>query len=291
MSMNHPAHNRSKGYWGLLFSRIAAYAFLILLSVVSLFFFYLLFVNSSRSHFEITRGFSMIPGKFLIRNFQSMLNSPVTPVVTGMINSVLVASGVTVLACYFSCLTAYAIHAYDFKFKNAAFVFILAIMVIPTQVSASGFVRLMQQVGLTDSFVPLIVPAVASPLVFFFMKQYMEGSLPIEVIEAARIDGSGEFYTFNQIVLPIMKPALAVQAIIVFVGSWNNYFVPALLLESDSKKTMPIVIAQLRNADFIRFDLGQLYMTITFAILPIIVVYLVLSRYIVQGVAMGSVKG
>ena len=291
MSMDRSPQNRSKGYWGLLFSRIAAYVFLILLAAISLFFFYLLFINSSRSHFEITRGFSMIPGRFIARNFQSMLNSPVTPVVTGMINSVLVASGVTALACYFSCLTAFAIHAYDFKFKNAAFIFILAIMVIPTQVSASGFVRLIHQLNLTDSFIPLIVPAVASPVVFFFMKQYMEAALPLEVLEAARIDGSGEFYTFNRIVLPIMKPALAVQAIIVFVGSWNNYFVPALLLESDNKKTMPIVIAQLRNADFIRFDLGQLYMTITFAILPIVVVYFILSRYIVQGVAMGSVKG
>ena len=279
MRLERSPRARSKGYWGLLLGRAASYVFLILLAAVSLFFFYLLFVNSTRSHFEITRGFTMLPGNSLVRNFRSM------------INSVLVASGVTALACYFSCLTAYAIHAYDFKFKNAAFVFILAIMVIPTQVSASGFVRLMHQLSLTDSFVPLIVPAIASPVVFFFMKQYMEAALPVEIIEASRIDGSGELYTFNRIVLPIMKPALAVQAIIVFVGSWNNYFVPALLLESDSKKTMPIVIAQLRNADFIRFDLGQLYMTITFAILPIVVVYFILSRYIVQGVAMGSVKG
>ena len=276
---------------GLTISRIVVYAFLILLSFISLIFFWLLFVNATRLHSEIMQGFSLLPGKSIARNFRSMLNSPIAPVISGMFNSLLVSSGVTVLACYFSCLTAFAIHAYDFKLKQAAFVFILAIMVIPTQISASGFVRLMNQMGLSDSFIPLIVPAIASPVVFFFMKQYMEAALPVEIIEAARIDGSSEFYSFNRIVLPIMMPALAVQGIIVFVGSWNNYFVPALLLESDKKKTLPIIIAQLRSADFTRFDMGQLYMTIAFSILPIIVVYFILSKYIVQGVAMGSVKG
>jgi multiple sugar transport system permease protein len=113
----------------------------------------------------------------------------------------------------------------------------------------------------------------------------------MEIIEAARIDGSGEYHTFNYIVLPIMKPALAVQAIFTFVGSWNNYFVPALVLTSSKKKTLPILIAQLRSADFLKFDMGQVYMLIAIAIMPVIVVYLLLSKFIVAGVALGGVKG
>ena len=113
----------------------------------------------------------------------------------------------------------------------------------------------------------------------------------ISLIEAARIDGAGEFYTFNRIVMPLMKPAIAVQAIFTFVSNWNNYFTPALILHDDKKKTLPILIAQLRAADWLKFDMGQVYVMITFSILPVIVVYLILSKHIVQGIALGSVKG
>ena len=123
------------------------------------------------------------------------------------------------------------------------------------------------------------------------MKQYMESSLPVEIVEAARIDGSGEFRTFNQIVVPIMKPAMAVQAIFSFVGAWNNYFLPALIIESKEKKTLPILIAQLRSADFLKFDMGQVYILIAIAIVPVMIAYLILSKFIVRGVALGSIKG
>ena len=119
----------------------------------------------------------------------------------------------------------------------------------------------------------------------------MESSLPIEIIEASRIDGAGEFRTFNQMILPIMKPAIAVQAIFSFVTSWNNYFIPSLILTDDKKKTLPVLIANLRSADFLKFDMGQVYMMIAFSIFPVILVYLILSKHIVQGVALGSVKG
>ena len=142
-----------------------------------------------------------------------------------------------------------------------------------------------------DSLIPLFLPAIASPIVVFFMKQYMDGSLPIDIVEAARIDGCSEFRTFNSIVLPIMKPAIAVQAIFTFVGAWNNFFVPALLINSAHKKTLPILIMQLRSADFLKFDMGQVYIFITMAIIPIIIIYLFLSKYIVGGVTLGSVKG
>ncbi|MDR2655082.1 MAG: carbohydrate ABC transporter permease [Oscillospiraceae bacterium] len=262
------------------------------MAVISLFAFYILIVNATRAHADIQKGFSFLPGTRLIANFKTMLeDKAVTPIMTGLINSLFVSGCTALICCYFSTLTAFAIYAYDFRFKKAANTFIMVIMVIPTQVSVSGFVQLVFSMKLNDSFIPLIIPAIASPVVFFFMRQYMESNLPLEIAEASRIDGAHEFYTFNRIVIPIMKPALAVQAIITFVGSWNNYFVPALILESNSKKTVPIVIAALRSADFVKFNMGQLYMTIATSILPIVIVYLLLSKYIVGGVAMGSVKG
>lgn len=163
-------------------------------------------------------------------------------------------------------------------------------MTIPTQVSALGFFSMCTDWGLRDTYIPLIVPAIAAPAVFFFMIQYMKSSLPIDIIEAARIDGSGEFRTFNTIVLPMLKPALAVQAIFSFVASWNNYFLPALIIDTSTKKTMPIMIAQLRSADFLKFDMGQVYMFIFIAIIPVIIVYFCLSKFIIAGVSLGGVK-
>ena len=164
-------------------------------------------------------------------------------------------------------------------------------MTMPMQVSALGFLRLMDNMHLTNTLWPLILPSIAAPTVFFSMKQYMDSSLPKELIEAARIDGSGEFHTFNVIILPILKPVVAVQAIFSFVGSWNNYFTPALIISDAKWKTVPILIAQLRGADFLKFDMGKVYMMIALAILPVIIVYLILSKYIVRGIALGSVKG
>ena len=208
-----------------------------------------------------------------------------------MLNSVIVSTCSAVLSVYFSTITAYAIHAYDFKGKKFMATFILAVMMIPTQVTALGFLQLINKLHMDDTFTPLIVPAIAAPITYFYMKQYMESTLPLAIIEAARIDGSGEFRAFNSIVLPMMKPAIAVQAIFTFVSSWNNYFTPALVLHTDTKKTLPILIAQLRSADFLKFDMGQVYVMIAFSIFPVIVVYLLLSKFIVGGVALGGVKG
>ena len=164
-------------------------------------------------------------------------------------------------------------------------------MMIPTQVSAVGFVQLAYKYGFTNKLWVLIVPSIAAPAVFFYMYQYLRATLPLDIVEASRIDGSSEFATFNRIVLPIMKPAIAVQMIFSFVAAWNNYFLPALLLTKSEKKTVPIMIAQLRSADYSKFDMGKVYMFILLAILPVIVVYIFLSKSIIKGVTSGSVKG
>ena len=244
----------------------------------------------TRSNGELQSGFTMAPSTHVVENWKNLVSGTL-PIWSGMFNSLIISSLSAILCVYFSTMTAYAIHAYDFKLKKYIYPFILMIMMVPTQVTALGFIKLVTGMNLMDSFIPLIVPTIASPVTFFYMKQYMESSLPLSLIEAARIDGSGEFRTFNNIVLPLMKPAIAVQAIFTFVSSWNNYFTPALILHSDKKKTLPILIAQLRAADWLKFDMGQVYVMIAFSIFPVIIVYLILSKHIVQGVALGSVKG
>jgi len=269
---------------------ILAHTVLILLSFMCLFFFYVLIINATRSHAELQKGFSALPGKYFFTNLKNVANDGSFPMFRGILNSLIVSGCSAALCTYFSALTAYGLYAYNFKLKKVAFTFIMAILVMPTQVTAMGFLKLVTNMGMYDSLLPLIIPSIASPAVFYFMYSYLQSSLPISLVEAARIDGSGEFKTFNHIVLPIMKPAIAVQAIFTFVGSWNNYFVPALIIQSKNKMTVPILIATLRGADYMNFDMGKIYMMITVAIVPIIIVYLLLSKYIIAGVTLGGVK-
>lgn len=270
--------------------RALVYGALIFTVFLCLFWFYVLFINATRTHSDIQLGFSPLPGKNLVANWKNLVAGTL-PIWSGLFNSLFVALLSTALGTYFSTMTAYAIHAYNFKLKKYVLTFILMVMMIPTQVTALGFLQLVTKMNLLNSFIPLIVPAIASPVTFFYMKQYMDATLPLAIIEAARIDGAGEFRTFNTIILPMMKPAIAVQAIFGFVASWNNYFTPALILQKDKMKTLPILIAQLRAADWLKFDMGQVYVMIAFSILPVMIVYFCLSKFIVQGVALGSVKG
>ena len=281
----------TKGRIQLIVARTVAYAILIFLSIVCLFSFYMLIINSTRSNAQLQAGFTLLPkGNFFVNLKNAWTDSSIN-IPRGMLNSFFIAACSAVLTTYFSALTAYGIHAYRFRLRKAAFFFILAVMMIPPQVSAVGFIQLMYKLHLTNNYLPLILPSIAAPVVFFYMKQYLESVLPMDMVEAARMDGASEFYTFNRIVLPIMKPALAVQMIFSFVSSWNNYFIPALLLDKAEMKTVPIMIAQLRSADYSKFDMGKVYMFILLAILPVLIVYIILSRSIIRGVTEGSVKG
>ena len=289
--MNEVSKESRKAKHRLQASRFVVYVILIFLSVVCLFSFYMLFVNATRSNANLQGGFRLLPSNYFFKNLYNAWTDASINIPRGMLNSFIIASCTAVLATYFSALTAYGIHAYNFRFKKAAFTFIMAVMVIPNQVSAVGFYQMCVKLGWTNSYLPLIVPGIASPVVFFYMKQYMESVLPMEIVDATRVDGSGEFRTFNTIILPMLKPALAVQLIFTFVESWNNYFLPALILDKAEMKTVPLMIAQLRSADYSKFDMGKVYMFILLAILPVVAVYILLSKSIIKGVTAGSVKG
>lgn len=288
--------------------RIICYAVLVLLAILSLFPFYIMVVNATRSHPQIQSGFSAIPGTQLWLHIKQFIKSErwfdvvagqqverkvygtSYPIFRGLGNSFLVAVFTAAFTTYFSAMTAYGIYMYNFKGKKSAFKFIMAVMMVPTQVSTLGFLQLITKLGIMNSYIPLIIPAIAAPVVFFYMYQSMEATLPYSIVEAARVDGSNEFYTFNAIVCPMLKPAFAVQSIFAFVSSWNNYFVPALVISDKKLWTVPIVIANARSADYMMFDLGVNYTLMTVAILPLIVIYFLLSRYIIGGVTAGGVK-
>lgn len=288
---NYGSVRNERKFW-LNFRRVIAYVVLTLMCLLCLFFFYIMIINCTRSHYQIqTSGFSLLPGKSFGDNFSAIFHDNNIPLFKGLVNSLIVSAGTVVCSVYFSAMTAYGIHVYDFKGRKFVFNFILLVMTIPTQVTALGFVNMMTAWKLTNNFIPLIVPSIASPVVFFFMKQYMDSSLPVDIVEAARIDGANEFRTFNSIVLPILKPAMAVQGIFTFVSSWNNYFTPSLLLSKAQYKTLPIMVYMWRCKDWASLDMGQIYMVMTVSILPVMVLYFCLSKFIVGGVTLGAVKG
>ena len=287
--MNNKANTIAK--LKLFISRVIVYAVLIFLAFLCLFFFWLMFVNSTRSNAQLQSGLALFPKENFLTNLKNAWNDSAISIPVGMKNSFIVAVCSAILTTYFSALTAYGTYVYNFRFKKAVHLFILAIMMIPSQVSAVGFIQLAFRYHLTNKLWLLIIPSIAAPAVYFYMRQYLQATLPLEMVEAARIDGSNEFRIFNQIVLPIMKPAMAVQMIFSFVGSWNNYFMPSLLLNDAKKKTVPVMIATLRSADFTKFDMGKVYMLMLMAILPVMVVYVILSKSIIKGVTSGSVKG
>ena len=199
--------------------RAWCYLVLVLISFLCLFFFYVLVINSTRTHFEIQKGFSLLPGKSLVTNFRNVLADANIPVGTGIRNSLIVSACSAALSVYFSALTAYGIYAYNFRFKKAAFAIILLIMTMPTQVSALGFLQLITKMGLKNSFVPLILPSIAAPTVFFFMKQYLDASLPTEIVEAARIDGASPIQQFIHLTIPLLKPTILLTAIMSTSGT------------------------------------------------------------------------
>jgi len=276
---------------GMIVYRVIVYVFLILLSLICIVPFWILIVNCTYQSSQIQQGLHWWFGNYFVENFQGLLSNTNIPLKTGFINSLIVAFTTAILTVYFSALTAYATHVYQFKGKKFVTTFILAVMMIPTQVASMGLVVICNQLHLLNQIWLIIVPAIASPVTYFYMKQYLESVLPFEVIEAARVDGSSEIRIFHQIVLPILKPALAVQFIFSYVTNWNNFFIPGMLLQDKTTWTLPIVIAGLKASSPDTFDLGQVYMLMTIAIIPVVIVYLIFSKAIIKNLTSGAVKG
>ena len=274
----------------------AIFVVCILISIICLLPIYILVVNATRTSTDITsNGITLIPGLNLFENLKKLGQGAEYKAsfnaFYGFRNSLIIAIGAAALSVFFSGLTAYGLTVYDFKGKNAAFTFILAIMMVPVQVTSTGFLQFMVSIKLYDNYIPLILPAIAAPQVVFFMTQYLESSFPLSIVEAARIDGCSELRTFLQIGIPMLKPAFAVQAIFTFVTNWNNYYTPSMILLSNKieQRTMPMMVAAILGNDKLS-DYGVKYAVVAISIIPVVVVYLALSKFIIAGVALGGVK-
>ncbi len=267
-----------------------AYITCIILAIISLFPFVILIINSTRTSVEVQQNpVSLIPGTNLFKNLDFLDGKNNFDPLKGFTNSLIISVSSTVLTIYFSTMTAFALVAYDWKLRKPFFTFIMAVLMIPAQVTGIGFFQFMYKIGLTNNYLALILPAIAAPTVVFFMRQYMIPALPMDILHSARIDGAGEFRIFNQIVLPMMKPAMATQAIFAFVTSWNNLFMPMILINDPEKNTMPMMVSLLRG-DIYKTEFGAVYLGLFLTVLPVLVVYFLLSKHIIAGVALGGVK-
>ena len=267
----------------------------ILLCIISIFPFYMLVVNSTLTNGQVLTATRYFPGGNFKLNFEGLQvwckNAQIISIWRAMLNSIIVTIPTTFLQVYFAAFTAYGVTVYNFRFKKLAWAFIYGIMMIPTQVSIVGFIKVCNITHIYGTFLPLIIPAMAAPTTVYFMKQYMEAGFSVEIVEAARIDGSTELNTFNKIAVPLIMPAMATQAIFAFVGSWNNLYTPSLILATKKKEmgTLPLYIESIKSNDKQR-DWGQIYVALFIAVMPILIAYLFLSKYIVAGVALGGVK-
>lgn len=277
----------------LVIKSVIYFVFLAILALICILPIYILVINATRTSTAIVNGVSFIPSTHLFQNLDELITNKTYKfdAFTGFKNSFIISASATFLSIFFSCLTAYGLSVYDFKLKGPAYTFIISVMMIPMQVTSVGFLQFMNNIGLTNTYIPLIVPAIAAPPIVFFMRQYMKSSFPLEIVEAARIDGCGEFRTFLQIGMPIMKPAVAVQSIFAFIANWNNFYTPSMILVSrkESQLTLPMLISIISTNDKMN-DYGVIYAAIALSIVPLVIVYLLCSKFIIAGVALGGVK-
>ncbi|HEZ7986437.1 MAG TPA: carbohydrate ABC transporter permease [Ruminococcus sp.] len=268
---------------------ISAYIFCIIMAIISLFPFVIMIINSTRSTSQIQQhAISLVPSSHFKANLEVLTGKTFDPM-KGFMNSMIISICSTLCSVYFSTMTAFALVAYNWKLRNAFFTVIMSVLMIPAQVTSIGFYQFMYKIGMTNNLAALILPSIAAPTVVFFMRQYMIPALPMEILQSARIDGASEFRIFNQIVLPMMKPAMATQAIFCFVSSWNNLFLPSILLTQKEKYTMPIMVSLLKG-DIYKTEYGSIYLGLFLTVLPVLVVYFLLSKHIIAGVALGGVK-
>ena len=268
--------------------RSMIYVFCSFLSALAIVPFWIMIVNATRSSQAIQQGVSLIPGSYLKYNW-NVLATKNFNVAIGFKNSAIIAFSSTILSVYFSAMTAYGFKAYDFRGNKFLYAVVMAIIMIPGQVTGTGFFMFMYQLGLVDNRLALIIPSIAAAGTVFFFRQYLEANFQISLVEAARIDGCGEFRTFNTIVLPIMVPAMATMGIMAVIGSWNNYLTPLMLFTKPDLKTLPMMVQELRG-DIYRTEYGSIYLGLTLTALPLIIVYFAFSKYIIAGVALGGVK-
>ena len=263
-------------------------ALLILFGLLCLFPFYMLFVNATRSTLQIQSSISFLPSRYFFENYNSLAENGLN-VFRAFLNSFVIAVASTFLSVYVSALTAFAFHVYRFKGSNLLYAILLATIMIPGQLGLIGFYQLMLELQWLDSYLPLILPSMASATTVFFMRQYFSSTLSVDIIEAARIDGASELRTCFGVILPMVKPGIGALAIFTFITAWNDYFMQLIMLTKNTSLTISLGIANLQAE--MATDFGLIMAGAAVAAIPILAVFLMFQKYFTQGITMGAVKG
>lgn len=267
--------------------KLFTYLFLIFLALVCFMPFYMMIINATHSNVEINQSLWIVPGRFLGDNYQII--QTMVDIWVGFANSLVITLPSVAFSAFFSSLTAYGFSKFRFRLRGTLFWVLLASMMIPSQLGIIGFFQLCLKMNLVDTFWPLIVPGFANASMVFFLKGYMDSAIPNELIEAAHMDGARERYIFLRIVLPLSVPSIATMSIFGFIGTWNGFLMPLLILNSKQLYPLPLVISMLKPLYGTNY--GAIYLGVAISIVPIIVVFLFCSRFIIGGITVGAVKG
>jgi ABC-type glycerol-3-phosphate transport system permease component len=273
---------------GTFVLRFFVYLLLVVLLILVIVPIWLLIVNGTRSTTEIQQGISLLPSTHMIENYNLLIGKGLD-LPRGFANSLFLAVCSTIVTVYFGLLTAYGVVVYEFPGKKYFSNFIVILVMIPLQLSIIGFYQYMSKLGLVDNYLSLILPLIASASAVFFAKQYLEAIVIQDLIDAGRIDGASEIGIFHTIMLPLAVPGAITMGIFAFVGSWNNFFTPFIIISSIEKYTLPMLIQTMRG-DVYRTEYGAIYLGLALTVVPIIILYAIFSRYIVSGISLGAVR-
>jgi len=280
--------------------KIVSIVLLVLLAILFLFPLYWIVTGAFKNGADINSVTPVWwPHEWIMDNFDRLFSrrtaplfgesGPVVPAaIRWLINTVFMAVVAMLLTCLTAAMAGYSLAKKRFRGRGILFSLIVCAMALPKQVILIPLLKEMSALGFYDTLWAVIFPTVGWPFGVFLMKQFAEG-IPGEILEAARVDGSGELRTFTTIVLPMVKPGIGALAIFTFINSWNDYFMQLVMLASNNNYTISLGIATLQAETSI--DMGVLMAGAALASIPIIIVFLIFQRYFTQGITMGAVKG
>ena len=287
-SLTKVTPTKRPGRIGFIASRVVIYALLLLGCSFTLLPFLWMLSTSFKSATEIVKlPPTLIPENPTLQSYQTIFSDPRVPIARFYLNIIIVSVSVVAMLLFTSSLAGYVFAKYQFFGKNLFFTLLLASLMIPFQVMMIPLYLILVRLGITDSLLGLIVPGATSAFGVFLMRQFIE-NIPSELIDAARIDGASEFGIYSRIILPQMSAALATLGIFQFMGSWNDYLWPLIVITTTEKRTLPIMLTWYNSQHGARFDLTMAASVLV--ILPIVVVYFIFQRWIVRGIALTGFK-
>ncbi|MDR9855557.1 carbohydrate ABC transporter permease [Paenibacillus sp. VCA1] len=231
-----------------------------------------------------------IPNPITWLNYEDVWSK--APLLYGFMNSAIVVVSVLSVGLFVAAMAAYSFSKFDFPFKEGIFLALLGTMMIPYSVVMIPQYIGFSELGWVDTLLPLIVPGMFGNIVtIFFFRQFMQGSIPNDLIDAAKIDGCGYFRTFTTVALPIVKPAIAAQAALGFMGIWNDFLGPLIYLHTPERQTIQVLIASMQSNYISTSNYPSLMAASIIALLPVVIVFFFAQRYFIESLAITGIKG